>query len=245
MRIEVEPAVLERFGVVRIGLLCGHIDAARGDLDAGIEELRAASLNGLLACGLDANTLIVHPHIAEWRTTYERFGVKVRSHRPTHEALARRVLRDGKWPGQINPIVDVYLTNQLTHLLPHGGYDCEPLAGTLRLAVSSGGEPFEPLGGGAETTEVGEIIYRDDCRVLTRRWNSCDCDTTKITADTRQFVLMLESAGTLISDEALGVATADLRDRYERLWTGRFTSRVERLTHEHASFSLDETRSLS
>jgi DNA/RNA-binding domain of Phe-tRNA-synthetase-like protein len=236
---------LKPLGLVRIGFLCGHIDAARGDLDAGIEELRATSLEGFRARGFNANTLIVHPHVAEWRTTYERFGMKVRSHRPTHEALARRVLRDGTWPGRINPIVDVYLTNQLTHLLPHGGYDREPLAGTLRLAVSPGGEPFEPLGGGAEITEGGEIIYRDARRVLTRRWNFRDCDTTKITVNTRQFVLMLESAGTLITDDALEVATADLRDRYERLWTGKFTSRVERLTHEHASFSLDETRSLS
>lgn len=245
VRIEVEPAVFDHFGVIRIGVVCGRINTARGDLDAQIEELRATSLKGLLGRGRDANTLIAHPHIAEWRSTYERFGVKARFHRPANEALARRALKDGKWFSRINPIVDTYLTNQLTHLMPHGGYDRERIAGTLRLTVSPGAEPFEPLGGGAETTNFGEIIYRDDRYVLTRRWNYRDCDATKITARTRQFVLMIESAGALISDGSLHMATTDLQTPFERLWTGSFMSRVERFTREHRSFFLEETERLS
>jgi len=237
VRLVIEPAVFDCFDQVRIGLLCGSIHAPRDDLDAGIEDLRDTALAGFLARGLDAAALVAHPKVAEWRNAYRRFGTNVRSHRPTHEALARRLLRDARWPGRINPIVDVYLTNQLTHLLPHGGYDLDQIAGALRLAVSPGGEPFEPLGGGLETTQERELVYRDDSRVLTRRWNFRDCDFTKVTATTTRFVLMLESAGTLIPDVEIEAATVDLRNRYERLWTGEFTSVVERLTSDHPSLT--------
>lgn len=240
MQIHVESDVIERFGEVRIGILSGNIQSARSDLDSGIDELRAESLENFLARSLDAHTLMSHPHIVEWRLTYERFGTKARTHRPTHEALARRVLREGVWPKRINPIVDVYLTNQLSHLLPHGGYDCKTLNGSIHLAESPGKEDFFPLGGGSEITECGEIIYRDASRVLTRRWNFRDCDTTKITSSTHHFILMLESAGNMISDDRLESATIDLRERYQRLWIGNFNSRMVCFTPENLSFDLDE-----
>jgi DNA/RNA-binding domain of Phe-tRNA-synthetase-like protein len=101
----------------------------------------------------------------------------------------------------------VYLSNQAAHLLPHGGYDSDTLNGNIQLRISPGGEPFVALGGANEVTDASEIIYpfiislyslfdffsySDEKQVLTRRWNSRDCEVTKITASTRNFLLFVE-----------------------------------------------------
>src|SRR5437870_5812095 len=168
MKFAIEPSVLEIFPHVTIGVVRGIIETPRSTLNERVLELRQEALSRLYQFGLDTGNLTSHPHILAWRAAYQRFGVKPKKHIPTHEALARRLLRNGGWP-TINPIVDIYLTNQAAHLLPHGGYDQATLTGALRLAVSKEAERFEPLGGGEEFTTPGEVLYRDDQRILTRR----------------------------------------------------------------------------
>jgi len=89
----------------------------------------------------------------------------------------------GSWSFSVSPIVDVYLTNQVVHLMPHGGYDKDSLASSIQLRKSAGGEPFVPIGGEGEKTIAGEIVYADDMvslldggtqkNLLTRQLISC------------------------------------------------------------------------
>lgn len=87
---------------------------------------------------------------------YRQCGVNPKKYPPTHEALAKRLLKGNEWPN-INPIVDIYLANQVEHLLPHGGHDLRKLDGNMRLRRSSGGESFSPLGAGQKLSKPGRL----------------------------------------------------------------------------------------
>jgi DNA/RNA-binding domain of Phe-tRNA-synthetase-like protein len=219
MDLIVDQQVASVFPNLSIGVLHGKVDAQKPSFGDEILALREGALQKLSSLGAEA--LPSHPNITAWREAYERFGVKAKKYPPTHESLAKRLLKAGTWPN-INPIVDVYLTNQVAHLLPHGGYDETTLTGDVSLVVSAGGEVFEPLGGGSEATDAGEIVYRDGTRVLTRRWNYRDADSTKITESTAHFVLMVESPSETIPADRVAAACQDLADRYARCFEGSF-----------------------
>lgn len=237
MMFSVSPSVLALFPDISIAVVQGTVEAARPDLAQAIAALRQEALIQLRQSGVDATNLPSHPHVLAWRNAYQLFGVKPKKHTPTHEAFARRLLKEGSWP-QINPIVDIYLTNQLAHLLPHGGYDQTQLAGNLQLSQCPAPERFEPLGGGEETTEVGEVVYRDDLRILTRRWNYRDCDAAKVTESTSCFLLMIEAPSQDIPSEAIERAGKDLVARYQRCFEGDFKSSVLRVAPETHTFTL-------
>jgi DNA/RNA-binding domain of Phe-tRNA-synthetase-like protein len=231
VRFEVSHSILKLFPNVTIAIVRGEISEIRPGFSEEIAAMRERAADRMKEMCPDQQALVSHVHVAEWRKAYQAFGVKPKTHKPTHEALARRLLKQGTWP-EINPIVDVYLTNQMTHLLPHGGYDAARLQGDLRLDVCSEAETFEPLGGGEESTSAGEVVYRDDARVLTRRWNYRDCDATKITDETRQFLLMIESPSAEIALDAVEAASTDLAERYSKCYQGTFSSTVFRPTEE-------------
>jgi DNA/RNA-binding domain of Phe-tRNA-synthetase-like protein len=226
MRISVAPDVMAQFPEMSLGIVYGTILSTKPGYPETIAELRASALERLNARGLEA--VLASPNLQAWRHAYERFGMKAKKYPPTHEALARRLIKSQAWPN-INPVVDIYLSNQTWHLLPHGGYDANTLAGDLLLDVSPGGEPFEPLGGGSELTDPGEIIYRDAERVLTRRWNYRDCDKAKITPETRQFLLMIESPDSTIPLSLVSAASEDLAERYRKCFEGSFTSAAQEM----------------
>ena len=221
MKFSIDDSVSELFPGLTIGVLSGSIGMARPSLEASIAELRAEALDRFHAFALDTANMTANPNIAAWRQAYQRFGAKAKTYKPTHEALARRLLKEGVWPN-INPIVDIYLTNQVAHLLPHGGYDANAITGVVRLSVSEGGEKFDPLGGGEEFTSPREVVYRDDVRILTRRWNYRDCDAAKITRATEKFIMFIESPSEEIPEESVEDASRDLAERYGRCFEGEF-----------------------
>jgi DNA/RNA-binding domain of Phe-tRNA-synthetase-like protein len=121
------------------------------------------------------------PEIEAWRQAYRTFGVKPRDSRPTAEAFLRRLIKGADFP-TISKAVDAYLLVETDYYLPVGGYDLDTITGDIRLRFSGGDEPFIPLGAKLdENTKPGEVVYADDRRILTRKWNYRDCDHCKIT----------------------------------------------------------------
>lgn len=228
MKLTIDESVLEMFPSLTIGLIKGSINRPKPDLSEKIAQLRQDALDRVGDSGLETAKLMELVNISAWRKAYQAFGVKPKTHKPTHEALIRRLLKDRDWPPNINPIVDIYLSNQAIHLLPHGGYDFDELSGEIHLEVSPGDEVFEPLGGGEERVDVGEVIYRDEARVLTRRWNYRDCDATKITESTSNFILMIEAPSDEIEQNAVEDASCDLVGRLQQCFDGEFSWKVTR-----------------
>jgi DNA/RNA-binding domain of Phe-tRNA-synthetase-like protein len=132
--------------------------------------------------------------LVSWRDVYLSFGVNPKRHRPTAEGLLRRVVNGSGLP-TILPVVDLYLAAECRYLLPVGGYDIDAVVGDIRLDISNGGESFVALTGDEETeTEVGEVVYRDEEGVITRRWNFVDAARTRVRHETKTVVLFCEDA---------------------------------------------------
>lgn len=130
--------------------------------------------------------------LIDWREAYRSFGYKPSSTRCSGEALLRRALKDNQLP-DINPMVNLYNSISLKHTLPLGADDLDKLDGALRLTIAKGDEPFVALGGGeAEVALPGEVIYRDDKEITCKAWNWRECDKTKLTAQTKNAVLVIE-----------------------------------------------------
>jgi len=150
------------------------------------------------------------PRIVSWREAYQKMGVNPKKHTPTAESLIRRASK-GKDLPTISSAVNSYLASELKYFLPVGGYDLDKITGDIALCRASGTETFEPLGeDAAESVECGEIIYRDNERVLTRRWNYRDAEPTKITPDTTRLVLCIESVSALFGDTYIDSCATDI-----------------------------------
>ncbi len=142
-----------------------------------------------------------HPHIGSWREIYRSFGTKPSDYRPSAEALIRRSIKTEKLP-RINTAVDIYNLVSVKHIIPMGGFDLEQIEGTILLRKSEGGEEFLSLGAKeTEETYEGEVVYADDARILTRRWNYRDADKTKITEETKNLVMFLDASPEISRDK--------------------------------------------
>ena len=105
----------------------------------------------------------------------------------------RRVLKGQSVP-HINPLVDLYNTISLRHLVPVGGEDLDRIQGDVRLTLATDHEPPVHLLGEPEARppKPGEVIYTDDLGTLCRRWNWKEAERTKLTAATRHAFLVIE-----------------------------------------------------
>ncbi|MBA7712617.1 hypothetical protein ES703_121600 [subsurface metagenome] len=90
------------------------------------------------------------------------------------------------------------------NLLPIGVYDLDKIYNNIYLRKSPGDEIFILIGkSDFEYAESNEIVYSDDKNVLTRKWNYRDSDITKITKNTKNFILFIEASTNQIEDKDL------------------------------------------
>ncbi len=133
------------------------------------------------------------PHLAAWMRAYSEFGAKPKRTSPSALALVKRV--EAGLP-RIDPLTDLYNAVSVAHLLPIGGEDLDAYQGSPRLTIATGDEPFDTVDTGEPVTDhpaAGEVIWRDDAGVTCRRWNWRQCVRTRITADSRNVVFLLEA----------------------------------------------------
>ena len=193
MNLIISEEIARRYPDLRVGIVVAdRID--NREPEAALEELRRQSCIKTRQ-RFTVENLADHPHIQAWRDTYRTFGANPKRTVPTVEALMRRVV-GGKDLPSISKAVDLYLIAELDHVMPVGGYDLTCVSGDIQLKASSGNEAFVPIGGNAsqpELTKVGEIVYDDSTRVLTRMWNYRDCDFAKITEASTMVALFAEA----------------------------------------------------
>jgi DNA/RNA-binding domain of Phe-tRNA-synthetase-like protein len=189
--LRVTDEVFARFPEVVLGVVVARGLDNTGD-GAGLagplrqeEERVRASLAGA--------QIAEHPHIAPWREAYRKFGAKPKEHPSSIENLARRVLKGWTVP-HVNPLVDLYNTISLRHLVPVGGEDLDKVQGDVLLTLATDQEALVHLLGEPEARppQPGEVIYRDDLGTLCRRWNWKEAERTKLTVETRNAFLVIE-----------------------------------------------------
>jgi DNA/RNA-binding domain of Phe-tRNA-synthetase-like protein len=192
--------------------------------DEGLEALKASVVEAAIE-SFGSEPVTSHPHVRSWREMYRDFKTKPGDYRPSAEALLRRAIKRRGLP-RINTAVDTYNAVSVRHRIPMGGFDMDRVQGTIRLRFSEGGESFMPLGASeSEETYPGEVVYADDARILTRRWNYRDCDETKITEDTRAFIMFVDGSVD-IPRESVEEVLMDLESSLRRFCGGTYSMHV-------------------
>lgn len=159
-----------------------------------VEEPTAAELLRAAVAGVADGPAWAEEHLAAWAAAYKAFGAKPNRTPCSAEALRKRVLKQGNLPA-INAVVDVYNALSLRYAIPVGGEDLGSYAGSPRLIVADGSEPFETTVGGeavTETPDPGEVVWRDDLGVTCRRWNWRQGPRTRLTEDTTDMWFVFE-----------------------------------------------------
>lgn len=195
--LRVTDEIFARYPEVVLGVVTAHgLDnsgSAPGALDADGRLAALRHEEAQVRAALAGSAVADHPHIAPWREAYRLFGAKPKDYPSSIENLVRRVLKGAPVPA-INPLVDLYNTISLRHLVPVGGEDLDRIEGDIRLAFATGDEPPVRLLGEPEPRppKPGEVIYADDLGILCRRWNWKEAERTKLTAATRHAFLVIE-----------------------------------------------------
>jgi DNA/RNA-binding domain of Phe-tRNA-synthetase-like protein len=200
--LKVSDEMAQRYPDLRISFLTVRGMDNTGESEALGNELREAEqrFRGQFA---DQPALEADRRILAWREAYQSFGVNPKKFRPSAEALLRRVVKGDPVPW-ISKAVNAYLLAELFYLLPVGGYDVTGVKGDVHLRLSKGGESFTAIGSDKpEQTDAGEVVYADDEKVLTRRWNFRDCDQAKVTTGSKDIALFVEATSAAIQTEEL------------------------------------------
>lgn len=190
MRFRIEEPFWELFPDARIGVVVVRgVDNAAGAAAARTALGEAASE---AAASLGEADVAAHPTVAPWREAYRAFGAKPSKYRSSIEGLLRSARGGGV--RSVNPLVDLYNAVSLRFLVPCGGEDLAAVRGDVLLTRAVGDEAFVPLGSDeSQPPAPGEVIYRDDLGVICRNWNWREAERTKLTATTRDAVLVLEA----------------------------------------------------
>jgi DNA/RNA-binding domain of Phe-tRNA-synthetase-like protein len=211
-RFSVDEGLFKLFPELRIGvIICEVNNTEYGDdgLDKVIEELKAS---------FSYNRPQEHPRIKVWREAFTKLGIPASKYFSSIESLLRRALKGGPFP-RINPLVDLYNAISLKHLAPMGGHAMELLAGDIALCFADGDEPFLPMDGSEEeSVDKGEVVYKDEKEVLTRKWVWRQCEKTKITVDTRRIFIPIDVMEGLPD----GICKAIMADMEEAILKNRY-----------------------
>ncbi len=201
MKLVISDSIQKKYPELRIGVVVA--EDVNNNTSTELEEFVTTEFRKFASKHEHPSAIAKHKNILAWREIYRSFGVNPKKKKPTAEALLTRVVRSSFVPN-INPAVNAYLASEMCHYLPIGGYDLDQIDGDIELRESTGGEEFVGVGSSdVELTMEGEVVYGDDARILTRRWNYRDCDYSKIDVRTKCLALFVEGPISEISDNEL------------------------------------------
>ena len=196
MKFIVNEKLFDEYEGLKIGVsTCKNIDNTKlkKDITGETENIKAHIKNKFADVEL-AN----YPVVRRWRDIYKSFGEK--KSRSSIEALIRRLLNGHDIPS-INPIVDIYNMLSLKYEVPCGGEDIDTINNDIELTFADGTESFICLGSTEEEhPNEGEIVYKSGNTVMCRNFNYRESDITKLTENTKNCVLVIESVVTDNSD---------------------------------------------
>lgn len=209
--------LMEKYPTLTSGIVLAR-NIANGPSSPDIEEL-LKPLEAQVSARFDPATLSSHSHIASWRQAYSAFGVKPSKYNSACELLVRRVLKDAELP-RINKLVDLCNLVSLKYILPVAAYDLAGIKGNVTVGLAKGRETFLPLySTEPEQPALGEVVYQDEEKCLSRRWNWRQCEQARIRPETENVIITVEGLDK-ISPLEVERATAELSQLVPQLCGG-------------------------
>lgn len=199
MKFIVENEILKTFKGVKLGVVFGFGINNFGKSETIkklLEKLQRKQTQKFLNVNLST-----YGKIAPWREIYSKFGAKPSKYNSSIESLLKRIKLGGKLPN-INNLVDLYNAMSLKYELPFGAEDLNKVRGDIKFAFAKGDESGKYIGSDKiDTCEKGEVAYLDDLGFICRRWNWREADRTKITEETKNFVLVAEALPPMTNED--------------------------------------------
>jgi DNA/RNA-binding domain of Phe-tRNA-synthetase-like protein len=232
----IAPELFVAFPEYRRGVVLVY-DVRNGDSPPDLVKiLRAEEAQAQQRLNMD--TLTAEPRLAAWREAFRRLGYKPGDFRPSIEALLRRVLRGQELPS-INALVDIGNIVSLRHVLPVGGHAIDVLTQDISLRPATGAEKFSAFGSEEiEHPAMGEFVFTEGDKVLTRRWIWRQAKHTLTLPETRAIEFNIDGLPPATAGD-IDAAAKDIMELVDRFCPGR--TRFAVLDRRHPVLPLAES----
>lgn len=235
MYLRIEPEIFDQYPEVILGVVVLHGMNNAGSNAEIISLLRDAEKTALETLG---DTLIIeHPFIIPWREAYRKFGAKPKEYPSSIENLMRRIAK-GEEIRHINTLVDIYNIISLKHVVPVGGEDIDKIDGDVLLTIAKENEKPVVLLGEKEARPPypKEVIYKDSKGTICRRWNWKEVDRTKLTEETKNCFIVIESLPPVDKDK-VEKAISELAELVKKYCGGEVTTTILDRTNSQVQLS--------
>ncbi|MEM2875055.1 MAG: phenylalanine--tRNA ligase beta subunit-related protein [Candidatus Hadarchaeales archaeon] len=218
--MKLDPKVRERYP----GFAAGYALVSGITIEPTVEGLidRKEKVFGEVKAKYSSVDIGSIPEISAYREFFRRMGADPSSYRPAPEYLLRRAL-DDRFPA-INNLVDSCLLATLETWIPVGVYDVERIKGTPVTTLSQGGESFQIISGKSVTTRAGEVVLRDDQKLIAA-YTLGDAKACMVTQKTSNALMVAWNAPGVDGERLL--AALNTSATYARRYCGGHVEKVE------------------
>ncbi len=187
MFLEIDESLLERFPGFTV-LMEKVNDLTVVHSNESLEEFKE-SVFGNVPNKYSLESLKDVPVFRVYRDFFWRVGIDPTKVRPAAEALIRRLLA-GKQLSKINTFVDAYNLASINSEIALAAFDAVGIEGSLIMRSGIKGEEFLGIGMKKPLFLKGnEVVITDDSK-LVAVYPYRDADSTKITLDTREAIVL-------------------------------------------------------
>lgn len=131
------------------------------------------------------------PEVKAYREFYKAMGVDPTKIRPPVEYLLRKAIA-GQFP-VINNLVDSCLLASVKHGAIVSVYDLDKMRGIPIVTLAKKAETFQLIDGRSVTSVIGEVLLRDDEKVLTA-YTLGDAKASMVTSQTKNALMVAWNA---------------------------------------------------
>ncbi len=205
VQVRVDPSVYNAYP----GFMSRFATAMGVNIKRMDETLEVAKKKTLveLRSRYQAASITEIPEVVLFRSFFRAMGVDPSRFRSPPEYLLRRALVD-RFPS-VNNLVDICLLLTVKHWVAVGAFDLSGLKGRVTVALARGSESIQTIDGRTVALTPGEVVLRDDEKVLSA-YTVGDAQATMVTSTTTDALMTLWNAPG-IAEQNLNDALAELK----------------------------------
>jgi DNA/RNA-binding domain of Phe-tRNA-synthetase-like protein len=176
-----------------LAICVGIINGVRPERDnENVQGLKSAVYEEVKS-KYNIETLKDNPVVRAYRDFYWKLDIDPTKTRPSGEALLRRVLHGEELP-RISTVVDAYNLASMQTIIPISGFDKDRLAPPFQIRFAKAGETFRGIGMAKAVNLTDKMLVLADERQVLCIYPYRDCDSAKITEQTRNVLIVVYGA---------------------------------------------------
>jgi DNA/RNA-binding domain of Phe-tRNA-synthetase-like protein len=215
MQFRITPPISAKFPelFVNLSIVTGFNNKPAQSVADEILTFLRSSEDGLRARFSAKDELYADPYVVAYFELFQSFGVNPRRVKPSHVALAERVVKGGSLP-DISPAVNLYNAFSVRYLVPFGGENLDKVDEFFEMTIARGDEAWTGIGETEPISPIrGDVIWQDASEVSTISLNHRQCEKTKLTQDTVNSYFICEGLSGVNKDH-IATVTKEFLERF-------------------------------